>query len=54
MCPLPTGWLVTPPPPPPSPGVEVGVHMGVFSYHILSIWKGRVLHLVDPWLAGEG
>ena len=33
-------------------GVEVGVHQGEFSEHILSHWHGRVLHLVDPWAAG--
>ena len=29
--------------------VEVGVHRGVFAKVILDHWKGRMLHLVDPW-----
>ncbi len=31
-------------------GVEVGVHRGGFSAAILSVWKGKKLHAVDPWL----
>ena len=30
-------------------GVEVGVRRAHFSEHVLQQWKGRVLHLVDPW-----
>jgi hypothetical protein len=30
--------------------VEVGVRDGEFSSWILSHWKGKRLHLVDPWL----
>ena len=33
-------------------GVEVGVDRGTFSQHLLQHWNGRMLHLVDPWLAG--
>jgi hypothetical protein len=29
--------------------VEVGVHQGAFSQHILQHWNGSMLHLVDPW-----
>jgi hypothetical protein len=31
-------------------GVEIGVHKGDFSCHILKIVRPRELHLVDPWL----
>lgn len=31
-------------------GVEVGVHRGGFSAHILSKWDGHTLYSVDPWL----
>jgi hypothetical protein len=31
--------------------VEVGVQSGLFSEVILNEWKGRRLHLVDPWLS---
>jgi len=30
-------------------GAEVGVQRAIFSKHILSHWKGRLLHSVDPW-----
>ncbi len=30
-------------------GVEVGVDEAKFSCVLLKSWKGRVLHLVDPW-----
>lgn len=30
-------------------GVEVGVFRGEFSEHILRIWRGRRLWMVDPW-----
>lgn len=30
-------------------GVEVGVRNGEFSKHILSKWKGKKMHMVDPW-----
>lgn len=30
-------------------GVEIGVHLGIFSESILSQWKGQALFLVDPW-----
>jgi len=30
-------------------GVEVGVRKGDFSKHILSKWRGRKIHCVDPW-----
>jgi hypothetical protein len=30
-------------------GVEVGVRNGEHSKHILTFWKGRKLHMVDPW-----
>jgi hypothetical protein len=33
-------------------GVEVGVHRGLYSNHVLTHWKGRKLHLVDPWGRG--
>ncbi len=32
--------------------MEVGVHKGEFSEHLLRHWRGRMLHLVDPWLSG--
>lgn len=32
-------------------GVEVGVDRGGYSAHILLHWTGRMLHLVDPWMA---
>jgi hypothetical protein len=28
---------------------EIGVRRGHFSSHVLKNWKGRMLHLVDPW-----
>jgi hypothetical protein len=31
-------------------GVEIGVKEGEFAIYTLSKWKGRKLHLVDPWL----
>ncbi len=30
-------------------GVEIGVRDGDFSEYVLSVWKGKKLHLVDPW-----
>ncbi|RZK26076.1 MAG: class I SAM-dependent methyltransferase, partial [Flavobacterium sp.] len=30
-------------------GVEVGVWKGEFSNFLLSNWKGKVLHSIDPW-----
>lgn len=30
-------------------GVEVGVRNGEFSKHILSKWRGKKMHMVDPW-----
>lgn len=30
-------------------GLEVGVREGMFSEHLLSFWKGRLLYSVDPW-----
>lgn len=35
--------------PPASIGVEVGVHKGDFSAHILKLVKPKKLFLVDPW-----
>ena len=32
-------------------GVEVGVDRGVFSQHLLKHWSGRMLHMIDPWIA---
>lgn len=32
-------------------GVEIGVKRGQFSEHLLSVWEGRLLIGVDPWLA---
>lgn len=32
-------------------GVEVGVDMAHFSCVLLNSWKGRRLHLVDPWVS---
>jgi hypothetical protein len=29
--------------------VEVGTHRGEFANALLSTWKGRALHCVDPW-----
>jgi hypothetical protein len=34
-------------------GVEVGVRDGDFSQWTLTHWRGRKLHLVDPWLAQD-
>ena len=31
-------------------GVEIGVRDGDFSDYTLSKWKGKRLHLIDPWL----
>lgn len=31
-------------------GVEVGVLRGEFAAEILSVWEGRLLYLVDPWI----
>jgi hypothetical protein len=32
--------------------VEVGTHLGEFADHFLSLWNGRILNCVDPWLGG--
>jgi hypothetical protein len=30
-------------------GVEIGTHRGVFAKILLSKWKGKRLHCIDPW-----
>lgn len=34
--------------------VEVGTHRGEFANILLSKWKGRMLHCVDPWNVPKG
>jgi hypothetical protein len=34
--------------------VEVGVYRGEFSEMLLRAWRGRCLHLVDPWATLDG
>lgn len=34
--------------------VEVGVDTGDWAFHFLSTWRGRTLHLIDPYLPYEG
>lgn len=29
--------------------VEIGTHIGNFAISLLSVWRGRCLHVVDPW-----
>ena len=31
-------------------GAEIGVLFGSFSEIIMSKWRGRILHLIDPWI----
>ena len=32
--------------------VEIGTHRGEFAAQLLSQWKGKLLHCIDPWEAG--
>jgi len=34
-------------------GAEIGVHRGMFSAHILRVWRGERLISVDPWLEAD-
>jgi len=35
-------------------GAEIGVQEGIFSKHILDIWEGKKLYLIDAWRHFEG
>jgi hypothetical protein len=31
-------------------GVEIGIKNGIFSEYLLTVWQGKKLHSIDPWI----